>query len=78
MDVVLVLTPFHQLSYDLTKKETSVFLELEEKFRALSKREGVRIVGSYDPSKTKCKLTEFYDDLHPKGICMKKIVENIK
>ena len=78
MDVVLVLTPFHQLSYDLTKKETSVFLELEEKFRALSKREGVRIVGSYDPSKTKCKLTEFYDSLHPKGICMKRIVENIK
>ena len=78
VDVVLVLIPFHGPSYDLTKKETSVFLDLEEKFRQLSESEGVKVVGSYDPSKTKCKLTEFYDHIHPNGICMEKIVEKIR
>ena len=78
VDVVMVLIPFHGPSYDLTKKETSVFLDLEEKFRQLSKSEGVKVVGSYDPSKIKCKLTEFYDHIHPNSICMAKIFEKIR
>lgn len=78
VDVVLVLIPFHGPSYDLTKKETSVFLDLEQTFRQLSESEGVKIVGSYDPSKTNCDNTEFYDHIHPKGICMEKIVERIR
>ena len=37
----------------------------------------ITIVGSYDPSKLGCEDKDFYDGLHPKSSCMKKIFLSI-
>ena len=77
-EVVLVLSPYHQLSYDLTIKAKPYYLELENKFRQLSEETNIQIVGSYNPLLAKCSGDEFYDYMHPKDSCMKKITKDIK
>ena len=76
-DVVLFLTPYHLTSYNLTVQAKPFYLDVEKRFRELSKEMGVQIVGSYNPSLTDCEEIEFYDNQHPKEDCMKKITSNI-
>ena len=73
-----MLSPYHQLSYDLTIKAKPYYLELENKFRQLSEETNIQIVGSYNPLLAKCSHDEFYDFMHPKDSCMKKITKDIK
>ena len=72
-EVVLLLPPYHLPSYKLTIQEKPFFLDLEAKFRELSKETNIKIIGSYDASSIPCDDNEFYDSMHPKNSCMKKI-----
>ena len=72
-EVVLLLTPYHLPSYKLTIQEKPFYLDLEAKFKELSKETNIKIIGSYDASSIPCDDNEFYDYTHPKNSCMKKI-----
>ena len=76
-DVILFLTPYHLSSYNLTIQTKPFYLELEKKFRELSKEMNIQIVGSYNLLLTDCKENEFYDYQHPNEDCVKKITSKI-
>jgi hypothetical protein len=76
-EVVLVLPPYYLPSYKLTIQEKPFYLDLEAKFKKLSKETNIKIIGSYDASLVPCDDNEFYDSSHPKDSCMKKITNLI-
>ena len=76
--VVLVLTPYHQSSYELTIQAKPVYLNLENKFRKISEETNVQIVGSYNSLLVSCNESQFYDITHPNDICMHKITKQIR
>jgi hypothetical protein len=39
---------------------------------------GVYVIGSYDPNKTNCNASEFFDLMHPNDMCMKKILKQLE
>ena len=77
-NVILMLTPYHFPSYELTIKEIPHYLESEKKFKELSKNLNIEIIGSYNPLNIECKESEFFDHIHPKESCMIKITNQIK
>jgi peptidoglycan/LPS O-acetylase OafA/YrhL len=76
-EVILILSPYYLPSYKLTIKKQPFYLDLENKFKKLSKETNIKIVGSYDASQYLCNDNEFYDSVHPKDSCMKKITNSI-
>ena len=77
-EVILVLPPYYLPSYKLTIQEKPFYFDLESKFKKLSKETNIKIIGSYDASSVSCDDNEFYDYMHPKNSCMKKITNLIK
>ena len=77
IEVILVLPPYFLPSYKLTIKEKPFYLDLENKFKKLSKETNIQIIGSYDSSSIPCDDNEFYDSIHPKVSCTKKITNSI-
>ena len=74
--VVLVLIPFYEKSYDLTVKKNNLMLERENFFIDLAKnKNNIQVIGSYNPRKVGCNEKEFYDDIHPKESCHLKIIK---
>ncbi len=73
-EVVLVLPPYYLPSYKLSIQAKPFYIDLERKFKELSKETNIKIIGSYDASLVSCDDDEFYDDMHPKDSCMKKIL----
>ena len=65
-------------SYELTIKSKPFYLDLEKKFKELSKEKNIQIIGSYDVSKISCEEDQFYDDMHPKESCIKKVIDQLK
>jgi peptidoglycan/LPS O-acetylase OafA/YrhL len=76
-EVVLVLPPYYLPSYKLSIQAKPFYTDLERKFKKLSKETNIKIIGSYDASSVSCDDDEFYDDMHPKDSCMKKITNSI-
>ena len=71
-DVKLILSPYHPELYKRMKLEKPIFIKLEKKFRRIANENNISIIGSYDPSIVGCIEKEFYDGMHPTGICMSK------
>ena len=76
--IVLVLSPYHPRLYDLMKTRKDIFLDIESQFRRLAGDVGVTIIGSYDPQKVGCAEADFYDGMHPKDICMERVLSGLK
>ena len=74
--VVLVLSPYHPSSYELTIKSMPYYLDMEKKFRQLANKYEIQILGSYDAKLSNCEEKEFLDYFHPDKACMKKIVDS--
>jgi len=77
-EVVLVLSPYYLPSYKSTIKAKPFYLDLEKKFKELSKITNAQIIGSYDASVIGCKENEFHDSMHPKDSCIMRITKQIK
>ena len=77
-EVVLVLSPYHLPSYELTIKSIPDYIVSEKKFKKLSSETKIQLVGSYNPTHTLCSLNEFYDFMHPKESCITKITNKIR
>lgn len=76
-EVILVLSPYYNPSFELTIKEIPMYLEIEKKFINLAHKNQVKILGSYDSKLLNCENNEFYDSYHPKSSCMKKAIKKI-
>ena len=76
-EVILVLSPYYKPSFDLTVKKIPAYLEIEKKFINLAAKHKIKILGSYDSKLANCKNNEFYDSMHPKDLCMQKLVRKI-
>jgi hypothetical protein len=74
-EVILVLSPYYQPSFELTVKTIPAYLEIENKFINLAAKHKIKILGSYDSKLANCNNNEFYDSMHPKDLCMQKLVK---
>ena len=75
--MILVLSPYYGPSFELTLKKIPIYLEIEKKFINLATKNKIKILGSYDPKLVNCRDNEFYDSMHPKDVCIKKLVRKI-
>ncbi|RME58018.1 DUF1574 domain-containing protein [Candidatus Parcubacteria bacterium] len=73
--VVIVLSPYHPDLFQRIKREKPEFLTIENEFRKIAANLNIPIIGSYDPALVGCDATEFYDGMHPKESCMKKVLK---
>ncbi len=73
--MILVLPPYYKPSFELTVKKIPAYLEIENKFINLAAKHKIKILGSYDSKLANCKNNEFYDSMHPKDDCMKKLIK---
>jgi len=76
-EVILVLSPYYKPSFELTVKKIPAYLEIENKFINLAVKHKIKIIGSYDSKLANCKNNEFYDSMHPKDLCMQKLLKKI-
>jgi len=76
--VVLILSPYHPKLYERMKNERPIYLEIEAQFKDLARKHGIQIIGSYDPNKVGCSSADFYDGMHPKDVCMGKVMSGLK
>jgi hypothetical protein len=73
--VILFLAPYHPLTYENLRRSSkygSILQEAETYFRDLARRNGIRVLGSYNPSGW-CAPEEFYDGMHPRKICLNRL-----
>ena len=75
--VVIVLTPFHPSSYRLTIEKKNILLETEKMFIDLAKKNSIKVIGSFNPSKNNCKNEEFLNYIHPTKSCMSKVLREL-
>ena len=76
--VVLVLSPYRPSLYDLMQLQDRKILEIESIFKDIAVTNGVQLIGSYDPTKVGCSTEDFYDGIHPKDNCMKKVFSELR
>jgi len=76
-NVVLILSPYHPDLYERMKIERPIYLEIESNYINFSKKYRVKIIGSYNPNTVGCKSTDFYDGMHPKDVCMAKVLKEL-
>ena len=72
-EVILVLSPYYSKTYEAMISNNKIFIGIEQEFIDLSLATGVHIIGSYDPRKIGCLDSEFFDGMHPKDECMKRV-----
>lgn len=75
--VYFVLSPYHPSLYDRIVLEKPMIIEMENKFREIAKELGISVVGSYNPKVNGCIESDFYDGMHPKEACMRKVLTSI-
>lgn len=71
--VVLVLSPYHPLTYQLIQQEARDIIENESIFREIASSHDIKLIGSYNPEEVGCLVGEFYDGMHPKDECIRKV-----
>jgi peptidoglycan/LPS O-acetylase OafA/YrhL len=76
-NVIFVLVPYHPSLFNRIKIENSEIVQAEIKYRELSMKHKVKIIGSYDPAIVGCEASEFYDGMHPKKSCLDKVLNQL-
>lgn len=72
--VVLILSPYHPTLYKIMMDSDQKFLNIEAEFKKISEDSGVKVIGSYDPTAVGCIANEFFDGMHPKDSCLRKVL----
>jgi hypothetical protein len=65
--------PYHNNIWINYQPTTTAMIEVEKLTIKLSKKLDIDIIGSFDPNKFNCSLTEFYDEMHARKECFIKI-----
>ncbi len=69
--VTLVLSPYHPKLYT---QMTPLLAQIETNILSIANFNHVTVVGSFNPALSGCTANEFYDGMHPKSSCMKKVL----
>lgn len=78
VNITLVLSPYHPDLFKMMKLDKPIFLDIENWFKKFGKKNNINVIGSYNPATINCQKEEFYDGMHPKISCMKKLFSGIK
>ncbi len=72
--VIIFLPPFHPSAYPLIKSRYSQVEDVERTVRLEARTRGIAVFGSYDPLLAGCGEKDFLDAMHPKDICISKLL----
>jgi hypothetical protein len=80
VSVTYVLIPVHPFSYAKWAMEgdSRGFILAETTYRKFAYDNRIQIVGSYDPAKVGCQITDFADWVHPLPRCTNLIADELK
>ena len=71
------MIPYHPEVWNFSEQPVVTAMKIVElKVHEIAKSVGIQVIGSFDPKKINCKSEEFYDDRHPKDLCLTKL-ENV-
>ena len=75
IEVTLLLTPYHPVTYELLHREGyQVINEVESYLIAVASSLNIKLRGSYDPQHTGCASEWFTDGMHPTMECMQVLI----
>ena len=74
-DIVKEMYENGELKKILEKKR--IIVEVENRIRSIASASNLQVIGSYNPSKNKCTVEEFYDGAQPKDICMRRVMNEL-
>lgn len=74
--VIVLLTPYHPYVYNqlISSTDYQRIQNAETYFVGVTIRNGAQAVGSYDPAAIPCSADEFYDGMHARETCLKRII----
>jgi hypothetical protein len=77
--VHLVMMPYHPKTYELlsSSPKYNIINEVEKTMIQLSDDLAVPVSGSYNPKVSECLDEEFFDGMHPKEGCLKKVIRQV-
>lgn len=80
IDVMLLLPPYHPITYNLLVKDPKykIIVDVERYLKSLASSRKLKISGSYDPQNDKFSSFDFFDGMHGKDIVMKKLCEKFR
>ena len=72
--IKIILTPYHPLIWSNPKQPLVKAMKIvEEKTLQIAKKNSIDVVGSFNPNNLNCLEVDFYDAMHSKPSCLKKI-----
>ena len=75
--VAFVMIPYHPEVWNFSEQPVVTAMKIVElKVHEIAKSAGIQVIGSFDPKKINCTSEEFYDEMHPKDLCLTKL-ENV-
>jgi hypothetical protein len=75
-DVVIMLIPYHEKIWSFKNQSSVKIMSIvEKKLNKIAKKLNVRLIGSYNVANVNCNSNDFFDAMHPKDICLKKITD---
>jgi hypothetical protein len=74
--IVLLLQPVSPMAYQVMSERTPDLMDIESKIKEVQLN-NVEVIGSFNPKYSDCDESDFFDAIHPKSSCIKKIF-NIK
>jgi hypothetical protein len=76
INIIFMLVPYHYDTWSIKNQLTvESMLLVEQKVYELSQQLKVPLIGSYNPSIVGCSGNDFFDAMHPKDRCLKKIIK---
>ena len=75
--VVFIMTPSHPAVWNFDEQPVVTAMKIvESKVHEIAKSLEIQVIGSFNPKKIGCTEEEFYDEMHPKDLCVSKL-ENV-
>lgn len=74
VEIAFLLTPYHPNVWAAAESRTvPVMREVSAAVRDIGAREGIPVFGSFDPADVGCGPSEFFDYMHPRPTCLRRI-----
>ena len=73
VSIVFFLPPYHPKYFELYMYKTDKLDKIEQYVHRFAEQKGIKVLGSYDPSKAACCEEDFFDEVHLKERGIRKI-----
>lgn len=75
VSVTFFLTPYHPKAYDLLKvsEKNKIVCTVRDYFKDVARKNGIRVLGDFDPAINNLEDRDFFDEFHPKESAMQKV-----